>query len=119
MTVIYTELNGRCGNMIKLMSFLIGSGTGFGISEKIIQERCGMSQSHYIEAREALCNDYQWLEVKDGKITILYGNIHKLAPEEREAITLRKVAREEARKKQKVKEPKSVIVGEYDNGFDF
>ena len=54
--VLFTNLDGKCGNQIKLIMMLVGTiGNGkFAISEKWIMDMCGFSQPCYIRARQEL-----------------------------------------------------------------
>ena len=76
MDKVFTQLDGKCGNQIKLMCVLLGTiGDGsFGISEAWVQERTGMIQQTYNKSRQALV-EKGWLYVDDGKIFILIDNI--------------------------------------------
>ena len=51
---IMNYINGNCGNQLKLMWVLMGSAENFGISEKTIIQRTGMTQQAYCNARKAL-----------------------------------------------------------------
>lgn len=87
MTIICNELSGKAGNQLKVMMLLVGSQDtskktkkAFTISEGLIKKRLGMSQTRYVEARNAL-KERGWIEHKDGKITVLYDNIYNAASE--------------------------------------
>lgn len=86
-TIICNKLSGKAGNQLKLMILLVGSQDtskkpkkSFAISEGLIIKRLGMTQTRYIEARNAL-RKRGWIELKDGKITVLYDNIYNDAGE--------------------------------------
>lgn len=74
MDIIFNKLSGKEGNQIKLMSVLIGTKSGFGISESWILERTGMSHASYIRARQALI-EKGWLSLENKNIIINYSNI--------------------------------------------
>lgn len=80
--IICNELSGKAGNQLKLMLLLIGSQDtsggikkAFAISEGLVKSRLGMSQTRYVEARNAL-KERGWIEHKDGYIKVLYDNIY-------------------------------------------
>ena len=54
LSFVMNEIQGNCGNRLKLIIFLMGCGEGFEIHEKTILKRTGMSQSAYSEARKWL-----------------------------------------------------------------
>lgn len=72
MDCIFTQLDGRSGNQIKLMCVLLGTlGDGsFGVSEAWICDRTGMVQQTYSTARRALV-ERGWIYVEDGKMYVL------------------------------------------------
>ena len=72
MDYIFQQLDGKCGNQIKLMTVLLGTlGDGsFGVSEKWICDRTGMVQQTYSTARKALV-ERGWVYVEDGKLYVL------------------------------------------------
>ena len=55
---VMRNIDGNCGNRLKLMIFLMGCGEGFEIHEKTILNRTGMSQSSYSQARDWLDKNY-------------------------------------------------------------
>ena len=77
MDIVFTKLDGKCGNQIKLMCVLLGTqGNGsFGVSEKWICDRTGMVQQTYNKARKALI-DKGWLKLEDGKLFVLISSIY-------------------------------------------
>ena len=77
MDIIFTKIDGKSGNQIKLMCVLLGTqGNGsFGISEKWICERTGMTQQTYSKARKALI-EKGWLKLEDGKLFVLISDIY-------------------------------------------
>ena len=96
MDCIFQQLDGKCGNQIKLMTVLLGTlGDGsFGVSEKWICDRTGMVQQTYSTARKALA-ERGWVYVEDGKLyvlpTIIRYGIHYpdgATEEERKAIKI-------------------------------
>lgn len=96
MDSIFNQLDGKCGNQIKLMTVLLGTlGDGsFGVSEAWICERTGMVQQTYSTARKALI-DRGWVYLEEGKLYILpkiikYGFVYPegATAEEREAIKI-------------------------------
>ena len=101
MDQIFQQLDGKCGNQIKLMTVLLGTlGDGsFGVSEKWICERTGMVQQTYSNARKALV-ERGWIYVEDGKLYVLpaiirYG-IHYpdgATEEERKAIKIATISK--------------------------
>ena len=72
MIKIMNDLDGKCGNQLKLMIFLLGqAGNGdFAVAEKTVCDRCGMIQQTYSKARQALI-ERGWVFVMDGKIFVL------------------------------------------------
>ena len=74
--VLFTNLDGKCGNQIKLIMMLVGTiGNGkFAISEKWIMDMCGFSQPCYIRARQELVKK-GWVEVSNGKIIVKMSKI--------------------------------------------
>lgn len=76
MESIFNQLNGRQGNVIKVILFLIGTaGDGsFGVSEKWICDSTGMLKSCYIEARKTLV-ELGWVEVVSGRINVKFDKI--------------------------------------------
>lgn len=72
MDCVFTQLDGRSGNQIKLMCVLLGTlGDGsFGISEAWICDRTGMVQQTYSTARRALV-ERGWIYVEDSKLYVL------------------------------------------------
>lgn len=61
LSYVMRNIDGKCGNRLKLMIFLMGCGENFEIHEKTVLKRTGMSQASYSQARE-------WLD-KNGFIT--------------------------------------------------
>lgn len=72
MDCVFQQLDGKCGNQIKLITVLLGTlGNGtFGVSEKWICDRTGMIHETYIKARKALV-ERGWIALQDGKIYVL------------------------------------------------
>lgn len=72
MDCVFTQLDGRSGNQIKLMCVLLGTlGDGsFGVSEAWICDRTGMVQQTYSTARRSLVKR-GWIYVEDSKIYVL------------------------------------------------
>lgn len=72
MDCVFTQLDGKCGNQIKLMVVLLGTlGNGtFGVSEKWVCERTGMVQQTYNTARKALV-ERGWIYLEDGMMFVL------------------------------------------------
>ena len=101
MDYVFQQLDGKCGNQIKLMTVLLGTlGDGsFGVSEAWICERTGMIQQTYSTARKALI-ERGWIYVEDGKMYVLpsiirYG-IHYpegATEEERKAIKIATISK--------------------------
>ncbi len=54
LSYIYQVLPGKNGNIIKVVTFLLGSGEGLGVSEALIEERTGLSHQAYCAARKWL-----------------------------------------------------------------
>ena len=77
MDIIFTKIDGKSGNQIKLMCVLLGTqGNGsFGVSEKWICDRTGMTQQTYSKARKALI-EKGWLKLEDGKLFVLISDIY-------------------------------------------
>lgn len=79
---IMNHLDGRQGNLIKLMWFLLSTGEGFGLAQTTIIEETGIPKQKYYAARDALIN-MGWLiyEEKDsqGYLAIDYNFIWKQA----------------------------------------
>lgn len=101
MDYIFQQLDGKCGNQIKLMTVLLGTlGNGsFGVSEKWICDRTGMVQQTYSTARKALV-ERGWVYVEDGKLyvlpTIIRYGIHYpdgATEEERKAIKIATISK--------------------------
>ncbi len=101
MDCIFQQLDGKCGNQIKLMTVLLGTlGDGsFGVSEKWICDRTGMVQQTYSTARKALV-ERGWVYVEDGKLyvlpTIIRYGIHYpdgATEEERKAIKIATISK--------------------------
>lgn len=101
MDCIFQQLDGKCGNQIKLMTVLLGTlGDGsFGVSEKWICDRTGMVQQTYSTARKALV-ERGWIYVEDGKLyvlpTIIRYGIHYpdgATEEERKAIKIATISK--------------------------
>lgn len=69
---VFNELDGKCGNQIKLIITLLGTlGDGtFGVSEAWICERTGMVQQTYSTARKALM-ERGWVYLEDGNLYVL------------------------------------------------
>lgn len=76
--VIFSKLDGKKGNQIKLIITLLGTiGNGsFGVSEKWVTDSCGFSQPRYIDARKALIK-LNWVELKNGAIIVRIKNMLK------------------------------------------
>ena len=72
MDCVFKQLDGKCGNQIKLMTVLLGTlGNGsFGVSEAWICERTGMVQQTYSTARKALI-ERGWIYIEDGNMFVL------------------------------------------------
>lgn len=72
MDCVFNQLDGKCGNQIKLITVLLGTlGNGsFGVSEKWICERTGMRHETYINARKALV-EKGWIYLDKQKIYVL------------------------------------------------
>lgn len=72
MDSVFQQLDGKCGNQIKLMTVLLGTlGDGsFGVSEAWVCDRTGMVQQTYNTARKALV-ERGWIYLEDGKIYVL------------------------------------------------
>lgn len=72
MDCVFQQLDGKCGNQIKLMVVLLGTlGNGsFGVSEKWICDRTGMNQPCYNRARKALV-EKGWIYLEDGMLFVL------------------------------------------------
>ena len=85
MSEVFWELNGKCGNQIKLMCLLIGtSGKGdFRVSEKWVLERTGMDETGYKRARKELIQR-GWLSHDNGELRVHMDRIRergvKIAP---------------------------------------
>ena len=101
MDCIFKQLDGKCGNQIKLMTVLLGTlGDGtFGVSEAWICDRTGMIQQTYSNARKALV-ERGWIYVEDSKIYVLptiirYGFHYPegATKEEREAIKIATISK--------------------------
>lgn len=77
---LMNTINGNCGNQLKLMWILMGSAEKFGISEKMIIQRTGMTQQAYCNARKAL-NDAGIINYNPSEhtITIDYNYLWHLA----------------------------------------
>ena len=77
MDIVFTKIDGKSGNQIKLMCVLLGTqGNGsFGVSEKWICDRTGMTQQTYNKARKALI-EKGWLKLEDGKLFVLISDIY-------------------------------------------
>lgn len=77
---VFNRLDGKSGNMIKLMIVLMGTkGDGkFGISEKWIRKRTGMSKQNYHRALHGL-EKLGLVVLEDKKITV---NLNMLSYEE-------------------------------------
>ena len=58
LSYVMRNIDGNCGNRLKLMIFLMGCGEGFELHEKTILNRTGMSQSSYSLARDWLDKNY-------------------------------------------------------------
>lgn len=54
LSFLFGKVSGKNGNVIKLITFLLGSGKGLGISEKLVMERLGLSHTAYCNARKWL-----------------------------------------------------------------
>lgn len=76
MSNIFAELNGKCGNQIKLMCLLIGTlGDGsFRVSEKWVMEQTGMDETGYKRARAELVKR-GWLIHRDGTLCVDFNRI--------------------------------------------
>lgn len=72
MDSVFSQLDGKCGNQIKLMIVLLGTlGNGsFAVSEKWICDRTGMVQQTYSTARKALI-ERGWIYLEEGTIYVL------------------------------------------------
>ena len=101
MDYVFKQLDGKCGNQIKLMTVLLGTlGDGtFGVSEAWICDRTGMIQQTYSNARKALV-ERGWIYVEDSKIYVLptiirYGFHYPegATKEEREAIKIATISK--------------------------
>lgn len=68
---VFEQLDGKCGNQIKLMVVLLGTiGNGsFRVSQRWVQERTGLSQVSYIRARQKLV-EKGWLVLDGGCLAI-------------------------------------------------
>ena len=74
MDCVFQQLDGKCGNQIKLMIVLLGTaGDGtFGVSEKWICDRTGMLQQTYNTARKALIErGWIYLDKEEGRLFVL------------------------------------------------
>ena len=76
MSNIFNELNGKCGNQIKLMCLLIGTaGNGsFRVSTKWVLEQTGMDETGYKRARKELI-ERGWLIHENGALTVDFDRI--------------------------------------------
>ncbi|MBQ8506941.1 MAG: hypothetical protein IJ466_05890 [Clostridia bacterium] len=76
MSTIFYELNGKCGNQIKLMCVLIGTaGNGsFRVSQRWMMEQTGMDESGYKRARKALI-DRKWISLENGCLYVNFDEI--------------------------------------------
>lgn len=76
MNQVFQDLNGKCGNQIKLMCLLLGtSGTGnFRVSEKWVLNQTGMDETGYKRARKELVKR-GWLSLGNGELCV---NIDKI-----------------------------------------
>ena len=54
LSYIFSIIPGKNGNIIKLLVFLLGSSSGFGISEKLVEYRTGLNHQAYCAARKWL-----------------------------------------------------------------
>lgn len=73
LSTMYQTLDGRQGNLIKLMTTLLttkGDGS-FSVSVKWICDKCGFSKTRYIEARKQLI-EMGWIELKANKQIIIH-----------------------------------------------
>ena len=68
-TYILSILSGKHGNLLKLMWILLGTQEGFGLSEKFITDRTGMTQQRYSEARRML-HEVGWIIYSKERHTI-------------------------------------------------
>ena len=73
---IFNQLNGKCGNQLKLITLLMGvPGNGqYRLSQKDIMTMTGMDESGYKRARKALI-DLGWITHRDGMIQVHFDKI--------------------------------------------
>ena len=73
---IFNQLNGKCGNQLKLITLLMGvPGSGqYRLSQKEIMTMTGMDESGYKRARKALI-DLGWITHRDGMIQVHFDKI--------------------------------------------
>ena len=73
---IFNQLNGKCGNQLKLITLLMGvPGNGqYRLSQKEIMTMTGMDESGYKRARKALI-DLGWISYQDGSIHVHFDRI--------------------------------------------
>ena len=79
---LYSIIPGKHGNVIKLITFLIGSGENLGISERLVEERTGLSHQAYCAARKWLIsneptNDFFIHDKENHEILINYDKLWK------------------------------------------
>ena len=76
MSNIFNELNGKCGNQIKLMCLLIGTaGNGsFRVSTKWVLDQTGMDETGYKRARKELI-ERGWLIHENGTLIVDFDRI--------------------------------------------
>ena len=76
MSNIFNELNGKCGNQIKLMCLLIGTaGNGsFRVSTKWVLDQTGMDETGYKRARKELI-ERGWLIHEGGTLIVDFDRI--------------------------------------------
>jgi hypothetical protein len=73
---IFNQLNGKCGNQLKLITLLMGvPGSGqYRLSQKEIMTMTCMDESGYKRARKALI-DLGWITHRDGMIQVHFDKI--------------------------------------------
>lgn len=72
MTAIFHQTD-SC-NEIRLLTFLLGTGEGFGLTEKTVLDRTGLSSSAYHRTIETLAAK-GWITVSAAYLTINYDRI--------------------------------------------
>ena len=65
---VMNQLDGRQGNLIKLMWYLLSTDEGFGLAQATVMDETGLAKQKYYQARDALI-EKGWLlhEEKDGQ----------------------------------------------------